>query len=126
MAVFSSSHLSRGQQSPIERVRRNLQLDVLRGVAILMVLLCHSIFLRQPTWDLILWRPGWSGVDLFFVISGFLISGLLFTEYQKTGGIRFKRFSIRRALKLYPAFYFLLLLTLMARTLPSPPPFPTP
>jgi len=52
-------------------------------------------------------RPGWTGVDLFFVISGFLISGLLFEEFQQRGQINFGRFAIRRALKLYPALYVL-------------------
>jgi len=92
--------------------QRNLQLDVLRAVAIFMVLVCHSFGLRKPTWDLFLWRPGWSGVDLFFVISGFLISGLLFSEYRRTGKIRFARFFIRRAFKIYPAFYAVVFLTL--------------
>ena len=100
---------------PGESFRRNQQLDVLRGVAILMVLLCHTIYLRQPTWERAIWRAGWSGVDLFFVVSGFLISGLLFAEYRKTGGIRFRRFAIRRALKIYPAFYVLVLLTVAVR-----------
>jgi peptidoglycan/LPS O-acetylase OafA/YrhL len=46
-------------------------------------------------------------VDLFFVISGFLISGLLFSEFQKRGNIDFGRFAIRRGLKLYPTLYVL-------------------
>jgi peptidoglycan/LPS O-acetylase OafA/YrhL len=54
---------------------------------------------------------GWSGVDLFFVLSGFLVSGLLFHEHDKTGTLRIKRFLIRRAFKIVPAFYFLLLVT---------------
>lgn len=48
---------------------------------------------------------GWCGVDLFFVISGFLISGLLFQEYKRFGDIRLKTFWLRRGLKIYPAFY---------------------
>ena len=55
---------------------------------------------------------GWIGVDLFFVLSGFLISGLLFSEYKATGAISFSRFFIRRAFKIYPAYYFFLLLLL--------------
>src|ERR1039458_9010613 len=91
--------------------RRNLQLDVLRGLAILMVLACHSIFVQKPSWNAAFIRAGWSGVDLFFVVSGFLISGLLFSEYRKTGGIRFRRFAIRRAVKIYPAFYAIVVVT---------------
>ena len=96
--------------------RRNPQLDFLRGVAILMVLFCHTFLFRIPTgWQKLLARWGWTGVDLFFVISGFLISGLLFSEYRRSGKIRFWRFAVRRALKIYPAFYVLVLLTVVIR-----------
>jgi peptidoglycan/LPS O-acetylase OafA/YrhL len=54
---------------------------------------------------------GWIGVDLFFVLSGFLISGLFFSEYRTNRSISFKRFFIRRGLKIYPAFYLYLFLT---------------
>lgn len=51
------------------------------------------------------------GVDLFFVLSGFLISGLLFTELEQTRTIDAKRFWIRRGFKIYPPFYVFLILT---------------
>jgi peptidoglycan/LPS O-acetylase OafA/YrhL len=54
---------------------------------------------------------GWIGVDLFFVLSGFLISGLLFAEYKKTGSINWGRFFIRRGFKIYPAFYAMIIVT---------------
>jgi peptidoglycan/LPS O-acetylase OafA/YrhL len=61
-----------------------------------------------------LWaRIGWLGVDLFFVLSGFLISNLLFSEYQLTQRISLRSFYLRRALKLYPGFYLLLFSTLV-------------
>lgn len=56
-------------------------------------------------------RAGWCGVDLFFVLSGFLISGLLFREHPKHGRIDIKRFLIRRGLKIYPPFYCFIGLT---------------
>ena len=84
---------------------RDQQLDMLRGIAILLVLGRHVHYLQ-------FWHGiGWSGVDLFFVLSGFLISGLLFNEYKNTGRINVKRFWIRRAFKIYPPFYGLILLT---------------
>jgi peptidoglycan/LPS O-acetylase OafA/YrhL len=83
---------------------RNKRLDILRSVAVIIVLIHHgniSSFFTQV---------GWIGVDLFFVLSGFLISGLLFSEYKKRESISFMRFFIRRGLKIYPAFYVFLLL----------------
>jgi len=58
---------------------------------------------------------------LFFVLSGFLISGLLFAEYRRSGAIRFQRFAVRRALKIYPAFYALVLLTVFSHLLTENP-----
>lgn len=49
------------------------------------------------------------GVDLFFVLSGLLISGLLFSEYKSTGDLSLRRFWIRRGFKIYPAFYVFLI-----------------
>ena len=61
-----------------------------------------------------LWaRVGWLGVDLFFVLSGFLISNLLFSEYRQTQGISLRSFYLRRALKLYPGFYLMLFSSLV-------------
>jgi peptidoglycan/LPS O-acetylase OafA/YrhL len=77
-------------------------LDILRGVAILLVLGEHKHV--SDLWT----RAGWTGVDLFFVLSGFLISGLLFTEYKKHGEINIGRFLARRGLKIYPGYYILL------------------
>jgi peptidoglycan/LPS O-acetylase OafA/YrhL len=87
---------------------RNQNLDALRGLAILMVLGHHLAYF--PLWT----RAGWAGVDLFFVLSGFLISGLLFREWQESGAIDFRRFFVRRGMKIYPAFYALLILTVAA------------
>lgn len=75
------------------------QLDVLRAVAVLLVL-CSQV--HSFDW---LQRCGWIGVDLFFVLSGFLVSGLLYSEYKKYGSLSPKRFLVRRGLKIYPALY---------------------
>src|SRR5215469_8692363 len=84
---------------------RNKRLDILRCIAVIVVILHHS---AESTFFT---RTGWVGVDLFFVLSGFLISGLLFSEYKRRCVVSFKRFFIRRGLKIYPAFYVFLLLT---------------
>src|SRR5579872_440719 len=87
---------------------RSTVLDALRAVAILLVLGRHTRVAEVWT------RVGWCGVDLFFVISGFLISGLLFQEYKRFGEISLKRFWLRRGLKIYPAFYvYTLILTIV-------------
>jgi peptidoglycan/LPS O-acetylase OafA/YrhL len=90
---------------------RNKRLDILRCVAILLVIGHHAQ--TFPAWT----RTGWVGVDLFFVLSGFLISGLLYSEYKKRQSISVGRFFVRRGLKIYPAFYVLLLATLAAQLL---------
>lgn len=100
------------------------QLDILRAVAVLMVIAHHCFYVITPSYPRIVraWasasiRAGWSGVDLFFVLSGFLVSGLLFREYQKHGRISIGRFLIRRGLKIYPSFYFFLLVTAVIQLL---------
>jgi len=59
---------------------------------------------------------GWSGVDLFFVLSGFLVSGLLFNEYKKSQSIKPGRFLIRRGFKIYPGFIFFIATTFIIET----------
>ncbi|OYT17083.1 MAG: hypothetical protein B7C24_04400 [Bacteroidetes bacterium 4572_77] len=82
-------------------------LDFLRGIAILLVLFRHNTI-----GDNLLYHFGWLGVDLFFVLSGFLVSGLLFKEYKRKTKVNIKRFLIRRAFKIYPPFYFFLIVSL--------------
>jgi peptidoglycan/LPS O-acetylase OafA/YrhL len=79
---------------------RLTELDFLRGIAVILVLFAHHYLISYTG------TMGWIGVDLFFVLSGFLVSGLLFSEYKKFGDIDPKRFLIRRGFKIYPAFYF--------------------
>ncbi len=102
-----------------EPPRRSASLDILRLVAVVLVLGRHMQpyplgFGKGPAFYITrLWQNGgWTGVDLFFVLSGFLIGGLLFAEAKKTGGLRVGRFLIRRGFKIYPAFYVLLISTI--------------
>jgi len=94
---------------------RNLGLDVLRCCAVLLVLGQHinaQSVTGAPWWadgSLQLWRQGGGlGVTLFFVLSGFLISGLLFEEFHRTGTVDVRRFLIRRGFKLYPPLWALI------------------
>ena len=75
-------------------------LDGLRGVAILGVFAHHA---QVPYL-----RGGFIGVDIFFVLSGFLITALLLQEADETGRISLRSFYIRRALRLFPALAVLL------------------
>ena len=82
-------------------------LDFLRGIAIIGVLFRHSDMSN------VIVMAGGYGVDLFFVLSGFLVAGLLFKEYQARGNSNIGRFLIRRGFKIYPAFYICLIATVL-------------
>jgi peptidoglycan/LPS O-acetylase OafA/YrhL len=81
-------------------MRRKIQLDGLRGMAILMVFLYHGFHVPLL----------WCGVDLFFVLSGYLITGILLRmkEQQGTTGAALKSFYSRRACRILPAFILFL------------------
>lgn len=85
-------------------------LDHLRAVAILLVFLYHYRMFEHPDWvDDIGWI-GWTGVDLFFVLSGFLISNQLFREIREYRTIRLKTFFTKRFFRIIPPYLFTLLL----------------
>ncbi len=84
----------------LKRMNHIPALDGLRGVAVLLVMMHHSGFH--------LFRGGFIGVDLFFIISGFLITSLLIREYEFSATIRFIQFYMRRILRLFPLLVLLL------------------
>ena len=75
-------------------------LDAVRAIAVAAVLLFHL-----PGRPLV---GGFLGVDVFFVLSGFLITSLLLLEVSSSGGIAFGKFYLRRARRLLPALFFML------------------
>lgn len=87
-------------------------LDGLRALSIMLVLVGHSAETlpeSTPSWFKSLWlffAKGSLGVDVFFVISGFLITTLLMWEFNTTGAISLRNFYFRRVLRIFPAFYF--------------------
>ena len=87
-------------------------LDGLRGVAILLVLLDHLDILRD--------QYGCIGVDIFFVLSGFLITSLLIAEWNQSKDISLKSFYWRRALRLLPALIAMLIVCIIFICLTSP------
>lgn len=93
---------------------RNRRLDIqgLRAVAVLMVVAFHA---GLPT------PGGFVGVDVFFVVSGFVITAMLFREQNKTGRIEFGRFYLRRFRRLTPALALMIAVTVvMSSVLLSP------
>jgi peptidoglycan/LPS O-acetylase OafA/YrhL len=91
------------------------ELDGLRGLAILLVILCHHVgnpdhsplgFL--PHRFLLPFTAGWSGVDLFFVLSGFLIGGILLDARDSPN--YFRMFYVRRVFRILPIYYLWTLL----------------
>jgi peptidoglycan/LPS O-acetylase OafA/YrhL len=100
---------------PILQGSYYLALNGLRGIAILMVLLAH-FGVNHFLYPFHLFINSDTGVNIFFVLSGFLITTLLIKEKLKTGKISLTQFYIRRALKILPVAY-LFLLVLIALTL---------
>lgn len=82
--------------------------DGLRGIAILAVLLYHCLPRLQGTWieKFVSW--GWSGVSLFFVLSGFLITGIILDSGSAPGF--YSNFYARRFLRIWPVYWLLLFL----------------
>ncbi|SEW40017.1 acyltransferase family protein [Chitinophaga arvensicola] len=83
-------------------------LDHLRALAIILVLLYHYRMFQHPQWldDVI--GFGWSGVDLFFVLSGYLISSQLFVNIAAGKGIALPEFFIKRFFRIIPAYVVVL------------------
>ena len=78
-------------------------LDGLRAVAVYLVVLFHAGSDR--------FGGGYIGVDVFFVLSGFLVTRLLLRDLESVGGIRFGRFYARRFRRLLPAAFATLIIT---------------
>ena len=84
-------------------------LDTLRAYAILSVLLFHyQYFFSHPKWLDDIAAFGWSGVDLFFVLSGYLIASQLMRELERSRNLSFKRFYIKRSFRILPPFLVVL------------------
>jgi peptidoglycan/LPS O-acetylase OafA/YrhL len=80
----------------------------MRALSILAVVAWHLSSSGSAPWLAQLWRfdSGNLGVRVFFVISGYLITSLLLAEHRRTGTVNLRRFYLRRALRIMPAFYF--------------------
>src|SRR4030081_196354 len=111
MANRSSSGLAVDPR--FQHRERQPGLDLLRALAIIVVVIYHAGIMGFPLPGQV-HRFGWIGVDLFFVLSGYLIGGQLLAPVARGQGIKLGRFFARRALRILPAYlvvlaiYFLL------------------
>lgn len=96
-----------------ERFAERPALDGLRAIAAILVLLFHA--------GVPFLAGGYLGVDVFFVLSGFLITSILILEYRSTGRIRFSAFYARRARRLLPAALLVLVVTAVVYRAVAPP-----
>ncbi|MEO0899955.1 MAG: acyltransferase [Bacteroidota bacterium] len=87
------------------------EIDILRGIAVLLVLLHHHTFYTPFN------MAGWFGVDLFFVLSGYLVSGILFKSFKSKGTINPGSFLLRRGFKIYPLFYLVIFFSFLIESL---------
>lgn len=97
-------------------------IDGLRAVSVLWMMSFHVVFMAglfvpSPSYIALVQHPlllpmaqGHFGVDVFFVISGYLIGAMLLREHQRTGTLRVRRFYLRRAFRILPAYLTLLVL----------------
>lgn len=96
---------------------REIQLDVVRGIAILLAVGWHfNSFTGNIAFDALMLPGrafGWAGVDLFFVLSGFLIGRLILKEVRATSTFSYKRFLLRRAFRLWPVLYLYVIAQLL-------------
>ncbi len=84
-------------------------MDGLRAIAVLAVIAYHAPEITFQNFTL--FKGGYLGVDIFFVISGYLISSIIFKELRESGNFSFKNFYERRIRRIIPVLFFLVLFT---------------
>jgi peptidoglycan/LPS O-acetylase OafA/YrhL len=101
--MSTTGQLERAGASAKQKSYHRPDVQGLRALAVIMVVADHAKVLTG----------GFTGVDVFFVISGFVITGLLMRELAQTGRVRFVRFYLRRAMRLLPALAVMSVVTSM-------------
>ena len=96
------------------------ELDGLRGIAILLVLVFHFTPRSGPLFFMVhIFQLGWTGVDLFFVLSGYLITGILVDTVGHKS--YYRNFIVRRCLRIFPAYYLSLIICCILTYYPFAP-----
>jgi len=98
--------------SPAREHRYIPSLDGLRAICIAAVIFVHMPAPSGHPWIAAIHRRGWYGVDMFFILSGFLITWILAVEAESTGTVDLRRFYRARALRLMPAYISTIVLVL--------------
>ncbi|MCL6708287.1 acyltransferase [Pseudomonas sp. R2.Fl] len=106
--LHAASLPSKAYASIVTTGTRMVGPDILRSLAILLVMLVHLPLDATPGLLVTVREYGWLGVDIFFVLSGYLIGTQLFKEITRTGAVDFKSFYLRRAFRIFPAFFVVL------------------
>lgn len=107
----------------LDKSQRVFGLDFIRAVAILLVAVGHAFVFVKPHCHYVMYLIFMDGVDLFFVLSGFLIGTILIRQLEKFGGISFriiKNFWLRRWLRTLPNYYLVLLLNILFPVILNP------
>lgn len=100
MSIKEKSQTTVLRNNIINKEYYRADIDGLRAVAVISVLLFHLEFEA--------FSGGYVGVDVFFVISGFLITRLILDEVQSTNSFSFSNFYVRRGRRLFPGLFFTL------------------
>jgi peptidoglycan/LPS O-acetylase OafA/YrhL len=105
-----------GAENEVPFGARSSALDGIRGIAIILVIAFHTLLVSQTSSPLVkfwyaTWGLSWAGVDLFFTLSGFLITGILLDSKGQPG--YFRNFYARRSLRIMPLYYVVLIFSLV-------------
>ena len=98
--TFMRNKINQILNKPVLRIKFRDDITALRAIAVIFVLLYHA--------DFKIFQGGWLGVDIFFVISGYLISNIVFSELTRNS-FSFKEFYKRRAKRILPAVSVMLI-----------------
>lgn len=101
-----------------KKISYRSEIDGLRAIAVIAVIIYHAEFYFNKNF---LFPGGFLGVDIFFVISGYLITNILYNEFIITRSISIKNFYKRRAKRILPALFFLILVLTIISVFVLPP-----